>query len=365
MLLAAGFGRRLLPITLTRAKPTLPFLHRPLLLRQLDYLQASSITDVVINTHHQPDSVRELLAGAGGGRDRTGRQPETHRVGDLPVTISHEPERLGTSGGLWGAAALLRGGGTFLCINSDMITGIDLAAAAAEHRRRGRAASLVLVPWQQGCTDTQVHHESGVLTAFVQPGVAGDDAGNAGAAAGGAGDPPGIFTGIHFLEEEILDRLPPGRSEFLPDLYLPMLAAGDPPGVIMTTETWMEVGTPARYLEAQLTAQQSPAPPGHRAWSVINQSTAPVAQAGPLGDDVIMDSTVRCEAGVSVSRSLLMEGVRLGAGSHLQEVIAGPDTCIPAGLHISRAILAPAAGMPATGLPDNVRLWEGMLRADF
>ena len=358
MLLAAGFGRRLLPITLTRAKPTLPFLHRPLLLRQLDYLQANGITQVVINTHHQPRSVEELLVQAA---DRSsGEGPLV--VGELSVGISHEPERLGTSGGLWGAAGRLRGHGTILCINSDMITGIDLAAALAKHRRLGRAASLVLVPWRQGCTDTQVHHAQGLLTGFVQPGRAGDVAVPTG---GATGDPPGIFTGIHFLEEETLDRLPPGRSEFLPDLYLPMLAAGDPPGVIMTTETWMEVGTPSRYLDAQLTAQQSPAPPGHRPWIVAGRPASPVAPAALLGDDVIMDSTVKFQAGASATRSLLMERVRMGAGSHLHEVIAGPDTCIPAGLDISRAVLAPMSGIPAEDLPDNVRLWEGMLRADF
>jgi mannose-1-phosphate guanylyltransferase len=361
MLLAAGFGRRLIPITLTRAKPTLPFLHRPLLLRQLDYLQANGITDVVINTHHQPESVRELLVKPASGH----ATEDSFLVGGLPVTLSHEPELLGTSGGLWGAAKTLRGGGTLLCMNSDMITGIDLAAAAEEHRRLGRAASLVLVPWHQGCTDTQVHHDHGLLTRFVQPGGAGDDAGKSGDDAGGPGDPPGIFTGIHFLEEEILDRLPPGRSEFLPDLYLPMLSAGDPPGVIMTSATWMEVGTPSRYLDAQLTAQQSPAPAGHRPWTVLPRAASPVAPGTPVGDDVIMDNTVSIEPGASATRSLLMERVKIGAGSHLEEVIAGPDTSVPAGLNISRAVLAPVAGGPDAGLPENVRLWEGMLRADF
>jgi NDP-sugar pyrophosphorylase family protein len=133
----------------------------------------------------------------------------------------------------------------------------------------------------------------------------------------------------------------------------------------MTTEMWVEVGSPARYLDGQLAARHSPAPAGHQPWATIRSSADPVAPDAHLGDDVIMDDTVSLQPGAGAERSVLMERVQVGAGSRLQEVIAGPDTRIPGGLDIRRTVLAPPGGIPAGGLPDNVHLWEGMLRADF
>ena len=64
-------------------------------------------------------------------------------------------------------------------------------------------------------------------------------------------------------------------------------------------------------------------------------------------------------------RAPCSERVQVGAGSRLEQVIAGPDTRIPGGLDIRRAVLAPAGGIPPADLPENVHVWEGMLRADF
>ncbi len=345
MLLAAGFGKRMVPVTLTRAKPTLPYLNRPLLLCQIDYLRAAGIGEVVVNLHHQPRSIRNLLAME--SRTDTAPSADTFHLDGVTIHLSPEAERLGTSGGLRGAAAQLRGDGTLLCLNADMICSIDLEAMATAHGRLGRAATLVLVPWREGCGHTPVHHDGSSLLGFGETGAGGHHQ-------------PGIFTGIHLLEEEILDRLPAGRSEFLPDLYLPMLARGEPPAVVMSPDPWVELGTPSRYLAGQMNALQKSSP------SICRGHGCRVSASAVLGPGTVLGDRVEIGAGAKIATSILMEGVRLGDNSHVREVIAGPGTSIPGGCDVRRAVLAPAIQpSPAGGLPAGVRVWKGILRADF
>jgi len=342
MLLAAGYGRRMVPVTLSRAKPTLPYLNRPLLLHQIDYLRAAGIGQVVVNVHHQPQSIGTLLATAASAG--TSPEADSFHLDGVEVHLSREEERLGTSGGLAGAADHLRGEGTLLCLNSDMICTIDLDAMVAAHRRLGRAATLILVPWSEGCGFTPVHHDGSSLLGF-------------GTAVTGCRQPPGIFTGIHLLEEEILDRLPPGPSEFLPDLYLPMLAAGEPPAVVLSPDPWVELGTPARYLAAQVNALGD---------SPCCGSDCRLADGVVLGPGSMIGDRVEIGAGAMVNTSILMDDVQVGRDSHLRDVIAGPGTRIPGNVNLRRAVLAPAVQPPPAGdLPAGVRVWEGLLRADF
>src|SRR5215207_6776960 len=86
MILAAGFGTRLWPLTEDRTKPAIPFLNRPLISYTVEYLASFGIRDIIINLHHQPDSIRRAL---GDGSSLGVR-----------IQYSHEEEMLGTSGAL-------------------------------------------------------------------------------------------------------------------------------------------------------------------------------------------------------------------------------------------------------------------------
>jgi NDP-sugar pyrophosphorylase family protein len=348
MLLAAGFGRRMVPVTLRQAKPTLPFLNRALLLRQLDWLEASGVDEVVVNVHHRPGSIRGLLAAAGN---------TPLKVGGLTVRLSPERDVLGTSGGVARAAERLRGDGPFVVANTDMLCGLDLTAAVAAHRRAGAPATLVLAPWREDCGFTPVRHAEGRLTGF-------------------GGDPPhdpattGIFTGVHVLEESILERLPAGRSEFVPDLYRPLLAEGAPPAVVVDDGTWLEVGTPGRYLEGHFAALRGPAPASHRPWAPADEADGVLLGRGvALGDDVrlergvVLGHDVQIGEGARLVRCVVMDGAEVADGADLEEVIVGPDVPVPAGEPVRRAVLALPDG---NGPPEEpVRAWRDVWRADF
>src|SRR5215831_9857385 len=119
MILAAGFGERLWPLTADRTKPALPVLGKPLVGYVAEYLARFGFTDVIVNTHHEPESVREAL---GDGR----------KFG-VRLEYVHEPKILGTSGAIDNARSLLDSE-TFVVINGKLITDIDLSRALARQR---------------------------------------------------------------------------------------------------------------------------------------------------------------------------------------------------------------------------------------
>src|SRR4051812_17528584 len=131
MILAAGFGERLWPLTADRTKPALPVLGKPLVGYVAEYLARFDIQDIVVNLHHEPDSVRRAL-GDGG------------RFG-VHLEYVFEPEILGTSGALDNARSLLEDD-TFLVINGKLVTDIDLRVALQHHREQNALATLVLKP---------------------------------------------------------------------------------------------------------------------------------------------------------------------------------------------------------------------------
>ncbi|MGH9945341.1 MAG: nucleotidyltransferase family protein, partial [Pyrinomonadaceae bacterium] len=131
MILAAGYGTRLWPLTIDRAKPAIPFMGRPLVGYVAEYLSRYGCGEVAVNLHHQSESVRRAL---GDGSDFGVR---LHYV--------EEPVILGTSGALDNARDFFLDA-TFVVVNGKIATDIDLTAALRTHRETGALATLVLRP---------------------------------------------------------------------------------------------------------------------------------------------------------------------------------------------------------------------------
>ncbi|MEZ4291625.1 MAG: nucleotidyltransferase family protein [Myxococcota bacterium] len=129
MILAAGLGTRLRPLSALRAKPALPVLGRPVISLLLELLARHGVREVLINLHHLPETIRSAVAG------------------DCPdgieVEWSEEPRPLGTGGGIRRAADFLRGSPECVVLAGDMLFDADLAALARTHRRSGRGAIVL------------------------------------------------------------------------------------------------------------------------------------------------------------------------------------------------------------------------------
>src|SRR5262245_10252299 len=227
MVLAAGLGERMRPLTEGRAKPSLPLVNRPIIIQTLAYLKSHGVDEAVINLHYQPESIRGLVG-------------DGSRIG-LRVHFSEEQAILGTAGGLKKAEAHFRDAGTFVLINSDFATECDLAAAVQTHGQWQAVATLILAP-RRGGTEYSPVGMDGEGRIISIAGSGREDEGEA-----------FTFTGIHILEPSILESIPAGvRYEINREVYPVLMHNGALIRGYVHSGFWREMGTPRLYLEGAL-----------------------------------------------------------------------------------------------------------------
>ncbi|QYO66732.1 sugar phosphate nucleotidyltransferase [Leptolyngbya sp. 7M] len=294
MILAAGFGTRLFPLTIDRTKPAIPFLGKPLVGYVAEYIARFGFKEIVVNLHHQPDSViRALGDGSAFG---------VHIEYSL-----EEPEILGTAGALDNARHLL-GDEAFLIVNGKIISDIDITAAVETHRRSNAIATMVLKPNIKRERFTVVETAEGYVTAF-----------------GGMAEPlteveirdtdqlprsPLMFTGIHILEPRVFDYIPKGQfSDIVSNIYRPALADGEKIAAHITDGNWYELSTIPRYLDISLAMMVDQ--------SVFTGKGCSISSESSVRDSVIWDD-VTIEAGSALYRTIVADGVVIRKGEHFE-----------------------------------------------
>jgi mannose-1-phosphate guanylyltransferase len=300
MVLAAGLGTRLRPITYEIAKPMVPVLDRPVMAHIVDLLERSGIDDVVANLHHFPDPIREYFG------DR--------------ITYRYEQELLGTAGGVRNCADLL-GEETFLVVSGDALTDIDLGALVASHRERGAVATLaakrVLDTREYGVV---LHDERGRITGFQEkpePADARSDLGNC---------------GIYCLEPEIFDYFPASAFvDWAHDVFPVLLELDVPFYVHEVAQYWNDIGSLAELRQGTfdaLTGELRIELAGHELEAGVRigegSSVAAVESLeGPVwvGRDVELGAETRLMGPLVIG-----DGARIGAGAALRDTIVFPGT---------------------------------------
>lgn len=318
MVLAAGLGRRMLPLTLTMPKPMVPALGRPLVVQTLHWLADHGVRDAVLNLHCLPDAIRQGL-GSGG-------PPGAPRL-----RYSVEPTLLGTGGGLARAADFLRGEGPVVVTNSDFVSDIDLRTVLDVHRRSGLPATWVLAPWREGYSRVWADRFGRIVRI------------------GGFEEPDGeptkarLFTGCHVLDEECLDRLDPsGPSCIVKTLYRPLAEEGLL-GSYVHEGFWWELGTPGSYLAGSLRLLEDPCrarrilPAG---FDAVRRGDAGVAAIGAgaevspcahLRGRVALGYACHVGDGAVLEDSVVMPESWIGPDTKLRNVVIGPGVELPAG----------------------------------
>ena len=237
MILAAGFGTRLFPLTIDRTKPAIPFLGKPLVGYVAEYVAKHGVTEFVVNLHHQPQSVIDAL---GDG---------TEFGVKIDYTVE-EPKILGTAGALDNAREFLQDD-TFLIVNGKIITDIDISAALETHKSSGAIATMILKPNSKREKFTIVETVGGLVTGFgdyAKP-VSEDELRDTEHEI----VTPLMFTGIHILEPRVFDYIPRGvYSDIVPTFYNPALAKGEKIAAHITDANWFELSTIPRYLDISL-----------------------------------------------------------------------------------------------------------------
>lgn len=292
MILAAGYGERLWPLTADRGKPALPVLGKPLVGYVAEYLAGYGITEAVVNLHHRPESVREAL----GDGSQFG----------LHLEYVHEPVILGTSGGLDNARQFFQDE-TFIVVNGKIITDIDLKAAIDTHRRQNALATLVLKRNVRRERFSVVETNDGLVTRFAgmpQPGESNNES-----------EAPLMFTGIHILEPRIFDYIPRGVfSDSVVHVYPPAMAQGERIAAHVGEGMWYELSTLQRYLDISLALLE------REGRDVFAGAEANIGELDEVREAVLWDD-VTVERGARVSRAVLGDGVRIRANEIVQGAV--------------------------------------------
>jgi NDP-sugar pyrophosphorylase family protein len=300
MLLAAGRGARMEPLSSCIAKPALPVLGRPLLSSSLDHLRAAGCLRIAANLHRHPDQVASALAVAAAGGP--------------PVLLSRERELLGGAGGVAAARGVL-GQGPVLVANADVWTALDLApllAAMADD-----AIVLGLLPHPDPARWSSVLlEEDGRVAALV-----------------GAGKPvdstPFLFTGFQLVGAAVVAALPPPPGE-----WRPVWAAAQRRGALrgaVVSGRWCEAGTPGAYRELVV------AELGGAAWAAAG---AVLAGGSALTRSAVeAGCTVGC--GAKVIDSVLLPAAAVGRAARVERCVVVGPAHIAAGEEVADTLVLP------------------------
>lgn len=352
MLLAAGLGERMFPLTLSRPKPVVPVLGRPIAVQLLHWLADHGVADAVLNLHHLPEVVQRIVGmGASAGLPR--------------IHYTLEEEILGTAGGIRNAQDLLRGDGPIVVCNSDFLSDIDLTAAIAEHTASGRLATLVLAPKRDPYSVIAVDRDARVISLAGRPVV------NSEQVTGRY-----LFTGCQIINDDVLDRIPPaGPSDIVRDVYWKMAAEGAL-GAYVHEGFWWEFGSPRLYLEGSMKLIDASVEVRRAVSSeqdTVRNLDGGIAAVGPgvqFSDEAHLQgraalgyaSYISEEA--SLEDSVIMPEAWIGPGCRVERSIIGVGVELPAGFESRGELICIDPGL-GCDLPGFTRSVNGLLVSTF
>jgi NDP-sugar pyrophosphorylase family protein len=319
LVLTAGLGTRLRPLTYVRAKAAVPVNGETLARRAVRWLVSHGVTDLVLNLHHHPASI---TASVGDGCDLGAR-----------VRYSWEQPVLGSAGGPRHALPLLlspngrstaHSRDTFIIVNGDTLTNVDLAAMRRRHAETGALVTMAVIP------NPEPDKYGGVLL---------DDAELvAGFTRAGAVRESYHFIGVQFAERGAFAGLADGvPAESVNALYPALMAAR--PGSVAAfacDATFQDIGTPADYLHTC------------------------VQLARTEGDNMIATRNVRIGPAAVVRGSAVWDDVVIGAHATLVDCIIADGARIPDDAHYERCTIVPAGHRTAAA---GERIENGLLIA--
>lgn len=320
MILAAGYGTRLRPVTYTLPKPLVPLCNRPLIGWAVESLLAVGIRDLIVNVHHLAESIEGHL--------------RAHYLARADVAFSFEKEILGTGGGVRRVRPLLEHETDFLLVNGDTVQFPPYAELIEARRAEDSLAALTLRHPPEDDRFTPVWLEDEFITGFGK----------------GRGEPL-MFSGSHVISSRIFRYLPDKDfSGIVDEVYQPLLDANrETIAGVIDDGLWFDIGTPQRYLTASNALLdaivrgdvRAPADSDLRGDSLVNRSAvasgtivrstvgARSAVHGQLHDTSVWDD---CAIGANarLERCIVAHGVELSEPIELQDaLVCCHDSAIP------------------------------------
>jgi len=332
LVLAAGHGLRLRPLTDVVPKPLLPILGRPVIEQSLAVLSALGCEAVALNLHHLGDQVEEAFGGAFRG---------------MRLVYSRERELKGTLGALGPLREFAAAADLFLVINGDSLCRWPLAKMIRRHQTAGALATLMLTTRASPKT-----FGGGVIVRRDETirSLRGGERGEK--------EHRRVFAGAHLFAPALLERsaqpltADSEAADFVSDLYQPLLAAGETLLGFESRRHWHDLGTPERYLAGardwalgrwpRRLWRRSWVAPGVELGREANINGSVIERRAVIGDD--------CR----IERSLVLSGAHIESGSTIRRAIIGPGVVVPAGSTIKRRLVTTARADLAPRAIDSV-----------
>jgi mannose-1-phosphate guanylyltransferase len=301
IVLVGGEGTRLRPLTLTTPKQMLPVVGVPMLERVLGHLARHGVNEAVLSLGYLPDAFLEAY-------------PDGRAAGVL-LEYAVEPEPLDTAGAVRFAAESAGIDDTFVVLNGDVLTDLDLTALVAFHRRTGADGTIALHPVADPSAFGVVPTDGkGRVTAFVEKPQRDEAPTNQ------------INAGTYVLEPTVLKRIATGGRVSIERETFPAMVREGVLFALSDEAYWLDTGTPSAYLDAN--------------FDYVNGRRGPEVAPGleDRGSGLLARGESELEGEV-LGRSAVFEGCRVAAGARVERCILGPGSVVEPGAVVTDSVL--------------------------
>lgn len=326
VVLVGGEGTRLRPLTETIPKPLLPLLNRAFLHRVLDHLAIHGVHEVILSSPYLEEAFLPFIE---------------ERHGDPTVTWITEETPLGTGGAI--VNALPNVDDTFLVLNGDILTDLDLGALLAFHRDRRAAATIALTPVEDARPFGLVVTEpDGRVLEFREKPT--------------EPVPGNVNAGTYVLEPDALTGWARGETISVErDIFPALIERGDPVYAFVSDAYWMDLGTPEKYLSAHFDLLEGRMREVTVEAPLIAES-AEVDIRAHLGRWVVLEERVVVGADAELDDTVVLAGARIGSGARVVGSIVGPGVEIGHGALVDGCVLGAGATIPSGAAIREERL---------
>jgi len=296
VVLVGGFGTRLRPLTLTTPKQMLPVIDRPMLEHVIGALGRHGVDEVVLSLGYREDVFREAY-------------PDGECAG-VALRYAVEPEPLDTAGAVRFAAEAAGIDETFIVVNGDVFTDLDVTSVWNRHHEVGAEGTIALTPVDDPSRYGVVPTDpDGRVLGFVEKPPRDEAPTN------------WINAGTYVLEPSVLQRIATGRRVSIERETFPAIVADGGLWAVQSEAYWVDAGTPATYIQIQLDLLD-----GVR---------------GEAVEGVAADATI--DPSAQVERSVVMSGASVGANAVVRESIVSMKAVVGEGVVVEGSVVGPGA----------------------
>ena len=324
IVLVGGTGTRLRPLTLGIPKQVLPVAEVPMISRVLAHLEDHGVSEAVLSLGYLSRAFTDLFPDG--------------RFGGMTLQYAVEPEPLDTAGAIAFAAREAGISDTFLVVNGDVLTDLDLSAMADHHLERGAQATLALTevsdPSSFGLVRTA---DDGCVQAFLEK-PSGHEPGRA-----------QVNAGAYVFEPKVLERVPEGRRVSVEREVFPALAEEGTLYGFPFSGYWTDTGTPVQYLQAQLDLVMGrrpgvPAPGASELRAGVWTLGEPILEASSdVRPPVLLGAGASVADGATVGTSVIGASASVHPGARVEESVLLTGAVVGPGALVTRSILGPGA----------------------